>query len=61
MRVRNIPPRNGEGDRTKCGGGGPASEPAHRRAPSTMLHGHPPKYYFGGNPRMVPLPVPGRN
>lgn len=42
-----IPPRDGEEDRSKSGGGGGGEDAATRR-PSTML-------------RMVPLPVPGRN
>ncbi len=42
------PPRHGEGDRPKDGGGGGPRTERMWHAPSTML-------------RMVPLPVPGRN
>jgi propionyl-CoA carboxylase alpha chain len=45
-----APPRNGEGDRAKHGGGGPDSDAAERRAPSTT----PLRV-------AIPLLVPGRS
>ncbi|MFL6858870.1 MAG: methylmalonyl-CoA mutase, partial [Allosphingosinicella sp.] len=49
------PPRNGEGDQAKPGGGGPDSDAAERRAPSTASRS--PSPFLGGATNLLALAV----